>query len=87
MPHYHHCAKCGVQVSMCSDDTCRTDKKHANYGLHYCSIHHPDPEFHVEPTPPLSRNPAPVQPTAPVATPEPDKRNRWGKTVTTTTKP
>jgi hypothetical protein len=55
MPHYHHCAVCGVQVSVCSDDSCQKDETHPNYGKHYCSEHHPDPKFHVAATPPVSK--------------------------------
>jgi hypothetical protein len=56
MPHYHYCAICKIPVALCSDDSCKEeDSGHANVGEHYCSIHHPDPEHHVEPTPPLKR--------------------------------
>jgi hypothetical protein len=52
MPHYHHCAVCGVQVSVCSDDSCQKDETHPNYGKHYCSEHHADPKYRVERVPP-----------------------------------
>lgn len=54
MAHSHNCKVCGVEVARCSDDSC-LNKEHANAGEHYCSIHHPDPEHHVEPTKPLTR--------------------------------
>lgn len=55
MPHLHYCKVCNEQVAVCSDDSCLTDETHANAVEHYCSVHHPDPEHHVEPTEPLSR--------------------------------
>jgi hypothetical protein len=68
MAHYHHCAVCKIPVAMCSDDSCKTVENHPNAAghhtgggdpekakLHYCPEHQPDPEFHIEPTPPLSR--------------------------------
>jgi hypothetical protein len=54
MAHIHHCKICNEQVAICSDDSC-LDPGHPNAGEHYCSVHHPDPAHHVEPTPPLAR--------------------------------
>ncbi len=52
--HYHKCCQelpnkqvCGQTVAVCGGDSCSQDQE-----KHYCSIHHPDPEFHVEPAPP-----------------------------------
>lgn len=48
MPHIHNCKVCNEQVAICAGD-CQQETDH------YCSVHHPDPEHHVEPTPPLTK--------------------------------
>lgn len=55
--HYHKCSqtfdngqKCHEIVAACEGGDCA-----GNDEGHFCSIHHPDPEHHVEPTPPLKR--------------------------------
>ena len=57
MAHMHYCKVCKIPVANCSNDTCKTNEDHANAGEHFCSIHHPDPQFKVEPTPPLKKPP------------------------------
>lgn len=52
--HYHHCEVCKVPVANCSDDACQGEG-HPNNGKHYCSVHHPDPQFRVEQQPPPPR--------------------------------
>jgi hypothetical protein len=57
MAHYHYCAVCRIPVANCADESCQQENsEHANAGEHYCSIHHPDPEYHVAVTPPLKRS-------------------------------
>jgi len=55
--HYHKCCQelannqvCGQVVAVCGGESCEQDKE-----SHYCSIHHPDPQHHIEPTPPLKK--------------------------------
>lgn len=45
MAHVHHCKVCGVAVASCAD-ACQQEEDH------FCSMHHPDPEHHVEETRP-----------------------------------
>lgn len=54
MLHYHKCGHklpnnqvCGQIVAVCGGESCEQDKQD-----HWCSIHHPDPAHHIEPTPP-----------------------------------
>jgi hypothetical protein len=57
MAHYHYCKVCKVPVAFCSDDSCKTDKDHANAAEeHFCSVHQPPNSRHyIPPTPPLKR--------------------------------
>lgn len=46
--HVHRCIICQDQVAICADE-CQHDAKP------FCSLHHPDAEHRVEPTPPVGR--------------------------------
>jgi hypothetical protein len=45
MAHTHHCEVCKQPVAICGDDYCQGDSGH------YCTAHHPDPQFHHEDEP------------------------------------
>jgi hypothetical protein len=58
--HHHNCKEplpnkqvCGQLVAVVEGQNCADCG-----GDHRCSIHHADPQFRVEPTPPLTRNKA-----------------------------
>lgn len=45
MSHTHHCEVCKQPVAICDGDSCVQE------GPHYCTVHHPDPQFRVEDKP------------------------------------
>ena len=63
--HTHHCHVCCIPVATCAGGECSfpdlrpdCDDKEClalSHGHHYCSIHHPDPNHHIEPDPPPRR--------------------------------
>jgi hypothetical protein len=46
MGHTHHCEVCKQPVAICGESYCEQDDQR-----HYCSVHHPDPSFHIEDKP------------------------------------
>ena len=54
MAHQHYCRVCKIPVAVCNDESCFQpdgdgEFRHPNAGEHYCSIHHPDPAYRVDP--------------------------------------
>ena len=41
MAHWHYCETCKQPTAVC-DGPCQQDAKH------YCTMHHPDPQFHKD---------------------------------------
>jgi hypothetical protein len=58
--HLHYCKVCKIPVAHCSDERCAmtqgiAEGDEVKDDNEYCPIHHPSPEHHVDPTPPLKR--------------------------------
>lgn len=65
MAHTHHCDVCKQPVAICDGDICQQDvvrdpdtgqpvldaDGHLQEQKHYCTVHHPDPQFKVEDKP------------------------------------
>jgi hypothetical protein len=49
MAHTHHCKICKIPVAVCSDERCQGDEGH------FCTIHHPDPQYQRDLQPPPGR--------------------------------
>lgn len=51
MAHTHHCETCKVPVGICTDEGCVGQDAKG----HFCTLHHPDPEYHRDLNQPSKR--------------------------------
>jgi hypothetical protein len=64
MAHTHHCHVCNIPTAICDGACAQADQTpdcadaaclDASHGHHYCTQHHPDPQYHKDMVAPPGR--------------------------------